>query len=67
MDTPSTPSRLGFLAGQITVPDDFDRMRATELAALFGNEESTAAVTARTDSVLAELWDNEQGAAYDCL
>jgi len=28
--------RLGFLAGQITVPDDFDRMRADEIEKLFG-------------------------------
>lgn len=25
-DAPATPQRLGFLAGEITVPDDFDRM-----------------------------------------
>ncbi len=29
-------SRRGFLAGQITVPDDFDRMGETEIASLFG-------------------------------
>ena len=28
--------RLGFFAGQITVPDDFDRMGADEIAKLFG-------------------------------
>jgi len=28
--------RLGFLAGQITVPDDFDRMGADEIEKLFG-------------------------------
>ena len=28
--------RLGFMAGQITVPDDFDRMGATEIEQLFG-------------------------------
>ena len=27
--------RLGFMAGQIKVPDDFDRMGAREIAALF--------------------------------
>ena len=28
--------RLGFLAGQFTVPDDFDRLGAAEVEALFG-------------------------------
>jgi prevent-host-death family protein len=28
--------RLGFLAGQIAVPDDFDRMGASEIKQLFG-------------------------------
>ncbi|OHD78921.1 MAG: prevent-host-death protein [Spirochaetes bacterium RIFOXYC1_FULL_54_7] len=28
--------RLGFLAGQITVPDDFDRIGVEEIAQLFG-------------------------------
>ncbi|MBN9509567.1 MAG: type II toxin-antitoxin system Phd/YefM family antitoxin [Alphaproteobacteria bacterium] len=28
--------RLGFLAGQIAVPDDFDRMGSAEIEALFG-------------------------------
>ena len=28
--------RLGFLAGQIKVPDDFDTMGGTEIAQLFG-------------------------------
>jgi prevent-host-death family protein len=27
--------RLGFMAGQITVPDDFDRMGSTEIEQLF--------------------------------
>ena len=30
--------RLGFLAGQITVPDDFDRMGSSEIEQLFGDE-----------------------------
>jgi antitoxin (DNA-binding transcriptional repressor) of toxin-antitoxin stability system len=29
--------RVGFLAGQIIVPDDFDRMGATEIEQLFGS------------------------------
>ena len=29
--------RLGFLAGQFSVPEDFDRMGADEIAALFGD------------------------------
>ena len=31
-----TMKRLGFLEGQITVPDDFDRMGDTEIEQLFG-------------------------------
>lgn len=34
----STVKRVGFLAGQITVPDDFDRMYEAEIAHLFGQE-----------------------------
>ena len=30
--------RLGFLAGQITVPDDFDRLGDEEIARLFSGE-----------------------------
>ena len=30
------PKRLGFLAGQISVPDDFDSMGSVEIEALFG-------------------------------
>jgi prevent-host-death family protein len=29
--------RLGFMAGQIAVPDDFDRMGETEIEQLFGS------------------------------
>lgn len=36
LDAPATPRRLGFLAGEIAVPDDFDRMGETEIEALFG-------------------------------
>lgn len=28
--------RIGFMAGQITVPDDFDQMHSTEIGNLFG-------------------------------
>jgi len=35
LDAPATPQRLGFLKGEITVPDDFDRMGEREIAALF--------------------------------
>jgi hypothetical protein len=31
--------RLGFMAGQIAVPDDFDRMESAEIARLFGGSE----------------------------
>jgi len=33
--TPSARKRFGFMAGQISVPDDFDRMGDEEIAALF--------------------------------
>jgi antitoxin (DNA-binding transcriptional repressor) of toxin-antitoxin stability system len=34
----STARRIGFLQGEITVPDDFDRMGENEIAAMFGVE-----------------------------
>lgn len=33
----AAPRYFGFLAGQIAVPDDFDRMGEAEIAHLFGN------------------------------
>ncbi len=36
VDAPAKPARLGFLKGEIAVPDDFDRMGDREIAALFG-------------------------------
>jgi prevent-host-death family protein len=30
--------RLGFMAGQIAVPDDFDRMGSADIARLFGDD-----------------------------
>ena len=36
IEAPSAPRRLGFLKGEIKVPDDFDRMGEREIAALFG-------------------------------
>ncbi|MDP3716992.1 MAG: type II toxin-antitoxin system prevent-host-death family antitoxin [Acidobacteriota bacterium] len=38
IDAPKKAKRFGFLAGQIKVPDDFDRLDA-EVAKLFGIEE----------------------------
>ena len=36
LDAPAaSASRLGFMKGQITVPDDFDRMGANEIETLF--------------------------------
>lgn len=37
LEAPHAPQRLGFLAGEIAVPDDFDRMGEAEIAALFGS------------------------------
>jgi prevent-host-death family protein len=34
--TPQTPRRIGFLKGALRTPEDFDRMNAAEIAALFG-------------------------------
>lgn len=38
LDAPEAAAqrRLGFLAGRIAVPEDFDRMSAAEIAAAFG-------------------------------
>jgi antitoxin (DNA-binding transcriptional repressor) of toxin-antitoxin stability system len=35
---PRQMKRLGFMAGQIAVPDDFDRMGGTEIEQLFGDD-----------------------------
>ncbi len=35
LSAPPEPQRLGFLAGEIAVPDDFDRMGEAEIASLF--------------------------------
>lgn len=34
----ATPQRLGFMAGQIRVPDDFDRMGEDAILAMFGEQ-----------------------------
>jgi antitoxin (DNA-binding transcriptional repressor) of toxin-antitoxin stability system len=34
--SPGTGCRLGFLAGQISVPDDFDQMGTSDIESLFG-------------------------------
>ena len=39
LDAPRNPKRLGFLKGEIEVPDDFNRMGEREIAALFGIDE----------------------------
>jgi len=36
LDAPQTVRRIGFMAGQIEVPDDFDRMGEAEIELLFG-------------------------------
>ncbi len=35
LETPDTRHRIGFLAGQISVPDDFDSMGSDEIRTLF--------------------------------
>ena len=37
--TRKKPQRLGFMKGEIEVPDDFDRMDEERIATLFGVEE----------------------------
>jgi prevent-host-death family protein len=41
LDTPigKQVRRLGFLAGQFSIPDDFDQMGGTEIERMFGGEE----------------------------
>jgi hypothetical protein len=34
-DAPKTKRRTGFMAGQFTTPDDFDRMLESEIEAMF--------------------------------
>ena len=40
LDTPPSGAvqRLGFMSGQIAVPDDFDRMEGAEIEGLFGGK-----------------------------
>jgi prevent-host-death family protein len=37
-DPDAIPSRLGFLAGRVQIPDDFDQFAAAEIAADFAGE-----------------------------
>jgi prevent-host-death family protein len=39
LDSPAAPRRLGFMVGEIAVPDDFDRMGEAEITAMFGHRE----------------------------
>ena len=36
LDAPAEPQRLGFLEGEIELPEDFDRMGEEEIETLFG-------------------------------
>ena len=38
IDAPAEPTRLGFMQGELVVPDDFNTMGAAEVAAFFGAE-----------------------------
>jgi prevent-host-death family protein len=38
LDAPDPPRRLGFLSGEIAVPDDFDLMGEREISDLFGGD-----------------------------
>ena len=39
IDAPPAPQRFDFMAGEFTVPDDFDTMDQEEIEKLFGVEE----------------------------
>ena len=41
VDTPAPDkmTRLGFMEGQVTIPEDFDRIGAAEIEAMFSGEE----------------------------
>ena len=36
LDAPTAPKRLGFLEGDVRIPEDFNRMGEREIASLFG-------------------------------
>jgi len=36
LDAPARPQRMGFMAGEIAVPADFNQMGVAEIGALFG-------------------------------
>ena len=38
LEAPAAPQRLGFLAGEIAVPDDFDRLGEAAIESLFGRD-----------------------------
>jgi prevent-host-death family protein len=38
---PGATNRIGFLAGQIAVPEDFDQMGAEEISRLFGTDDAS--------------------------
>lgn len=42
LDAPAKPHRLGFLAGEIEVAEDFNRMGEAEISALFPASRSSA-------------------------
>jgi prevent-host-death family protein len=39
LESPHSPQRLGFLAGEIAAPRDFNTMGEKEIAKLFGNKD----------------------------
>jgi prevent-host-death family protein len=39
VDAPAAPKRIGFMAGQFTVPEDFDTMDQEEIEKLFYGDE----------------------------
>ena len=38
IDAPEQPTRMGFMHGEVVVPDDFNEMGEAEIAALFASD-----------------------------
>lgn len=50
IEAPAAPQRLGFLEGELRVPDDFDDMGGEQIAEWFGDIPSVPAATGRSGS-----------------
>src|SRR5579875_1509155 len=57
LDKPVKPQRLGFMAGEFSVPDDFDRMGAAAIMRAFGGAEKIAGCRTSLDRKSAQSTD----------